>query len=209
MKQKKYEEMTKKELLKIAKLHGIKGRHRMSKEKLIDAILKKKKPIKEMKKFEELLKKENLPKRYGENHLELLPKEPGTVYVHWEIEKKDKNPILKLLNGRKPVVTIPVMSDSGSGYMHVEEGKKLKAVIGIESGKGFKKIVQSEEITVPVSKPSSDKTVKWVKIDVEKGKVKRYKAKSETNKKLEEKKKKTEKTAKTVKYLRFHRRNEE
>ncbi len=201
MKKKSYEEMNRKELLRIAKLYGVKGRHRMTKEKLIKAISEKKEPIEKLRNFEEKLKQKNLPHKYDKNHIELLPKEPGVVYVHWEIRNQKKQPILKLMEKKKSVLAIPVMSKIGDGYMHVDEGKNLRAVIGIESGKQFKKIVESEEIAVPVSFPSNDRTVKWAKVDLKKGKVRKTRKNTKATKKLEEKKEKTEKIAKTVKYI--------
>ncbi len=198
---KDYGKMTRKEILKIAKVYVIKGRHKMSKDKLIKAISKKKEPIKKMREFEASLKNEKLLKKYKENHIELLPKEPGTVYVHWEIEKQRKQPVLKLVNKKRSVLAIPVMSETGDGYMHTEEGESLKAVIGVQNGRSFKKIIESEEIIVPVSKPSRNKILKWVKIDLEKSKIKKVKRIVKETKALKEKKNKTENTAKTIKYI--------
>jgi hypothetical protein len=193
--------MNKKELLQIAKLYGIKGRHRMSKDKLINAILKKREPIDRMKNFEERLKQKKLPQNYNENHIELLPKEPGTVYVHWEVKYTKNSSVLKLLERKKAVLAVPVMSKTGDGYMHVEEGKSLKAVIGIEGKDGFSKIVESEEIFVPVSKPSNNKTVRMAKVNLKDKKTKKVARKVKVTEELEEKKKNTEKVAKTVKYI--------
>ena len=201
MKKKSYKEMVRKELLQIAKLYGVKGRHKMTKEKLIMAISKKKEPIEKLRKFEENLKQKKLPHKYDKNHIELLPKEPGIVYVHWEIQNQKKQPVLKLMEKKKSVLSIPVMSKIGDGYMHVDGGKNLRAIIGIKSGKQFKKIVESEEITVPVSTPSNNKTVRWVKIDLKRGKVMKTHKNTKVTKELKEKKKKTEKIAKTVKYI--------
>jgi hypothetical protein len=201
---KTYEEMTKKELLKIAKLHGIKGRHKMNKETLIQKILEKKAPLKSIKKIEEELKNKKLREKYNENHVELLPKDPSTVYVHWEVKEQKANPTLRLMSKRKTELELPLMSNEGEGYLKVNEGKPLRAVIGIKKGKRFQKIIESPEIFVPKNTPSENKNVKWAYVNPETGKTrKKGKNPQIANKnKLEEKKKKTEKTAKTVKYIR-------
>ncbi len=199
-----YEEMTKKELLKIAKLHGIKGRHKMNKTTLIEKIKEKKEPLKQIKKKEEELKKKTLPEKYGENHIELLPKDPSTVYVHWEITEK-KSPLLRLMSKRKVEMELPLMSKQGEGYLKVQEGKPLRAVVGIKQGNKFKKIAVSSEILVPRSKPTRSKSIKWEYVNPNTGKVRKKKKteKIPNKNKLEDKKKKTEKTAKTIKYIRI------
>ncbi len=199
-----YEKMTKKELLKIAKLHGIKGRHKMNKATLIKSIKDKNAPLEQIKKKEEELKKKILPDRYGENHVELLPKDPSTVYVHWEITE-EKNPVLRLMSKRIVEMELPLMSNQGEGYLKVQEGKPLRAEVGTKKGNKFKRIAASPEILVPRNKPAKSKSVKWEYVNPETGKVrKRKKTEKVSNKaQLEEKKKKTEKTAKTVKYIRI------
>ena len=201
---KTYKEMTKKELLKIAKVHGIKGRHKMNKTTLIEKIEEKKEPLKQIKKKEEELKKNNPPDRYEENHIELLPKDPSTVYVHWEVAK-EKNPILRLMSKRKIEMELPLMSNQGEGYLKVQEGKPLRAEVGIKKGNKFKKIVASPEILVPRSKPTKSKSTKWGYVNPETGKAQKKKKTEKVSNKtqLEEKKQKTEKTAKTVKYIRI------
>jgi len=201
---KTYKEMTKKELLKIAKLHGIKGRHKMNKTTLIEKIEEKREPLKQIKKKEEELKKSNPPDKYGENHIELLPKDPSTVYVHWEVVE-EKNSILRLMSKRKVEMELPLMSKEGEGYLKVQEGKPLRAEIGTKKGNKFKKIAVSPEILVPRSKPSKSKNTKWEYVNPETGKVRKKKKTEKVSNKvqLEEKKKKTEKTAKTVKYIRI------
>ncbi len=201
---KPYEKMTKKELLKIAKLHGIKGRHKMSKAALIKKIKEKNKPLRQIKEKEEEIKKNNPPDRYEENHVELLPKDASTVYVHWEVVE-EKSPVLRLMSKRKVEIEIPLMSNQGEGYLKVQEGKPLRAEVGIKKGNKFKKITTSPEILVPRSKPVKSKSVKWEYVNPETGKVQKKRKKEKVSHKaqLEEKKKKTEKTAKKIKYIRI------
>lgn len=198
---KKYEKMTKKELLRIARIYGIKGRSKMDIKTLIKEIEKKKIPIEKMKKFEEELKSKKLPKEHNEDFVQLLPKEPGTVFVHWETKKSGKEVVLRINEDKKNVIEIPVMSNKGNGYMKVGEGKKVNAVVGVMKNGEFKKIAESPEVLVPVSKASDNKTVKWVSVRKKRRVSKKTVPKN--MEKLEEKKKNTEKAAKSVKYIKI------
>jgi len=204
MNKKNYDEMTKKELLDVAKRHGIKGRHKMNKTALIKAIKLKDKSAEKTIKNEEKLKKRKLDVHYGVNHLELLPKEPGNVYVHWEIADKEKKSdiFLRLRNKGKTVLEIPVASYKGEGYLRVEEGKPLTASIGFKKGKRFVSVVSSEEILVPRSKPSAKKTIEWAYVNPDTGRIAKRQRKVQDKETLEKKRERTEKTAKKVKYIR-------
>ena len=204
MNKKNYDEMTKKELLDVAKRHGIKGRHKMNKTALIKAIKLKDKSAEKTIKNEEKLKKRKLDVHYGVNHLELLPKEPGNVYVHWEIADKEKKSdiFLRLRNKGKTVLEIPVASYKGEGYLRVEEGKPLTASIGFKKGKRFVSVVSSEEILVPRSKPSVKKTIEWAYVNPDTGRIAKRQRKVQDKETLEKKRERTEKTAKKVKYIR-------
>ncbi|MCD6107811.1 MAG: DUF4912 domain-containing protein [Caldisericaceae bacterium] len=190
MNRKSYDEMTKKELLDVAKRRGIKGRNKMNKIALIKAIKLKDKPMQKITKSEEKIKKRKLDVDYEVNHLELLPKEPGNVYVHWEIADKEKKTdiFLRLINKGKMVLEIPVASDKGKGYLRVEEGKPLIASIGFKKRKRFVSIVSSEEILVPHSKPSAKKTIEWIYVNPDTGKIVKKQRKVHDKKALKKKK---------------------
>ncbi len=202
---KKYEDMTRKELLRIAKIYGIKGRSRMNKNVLIREIEKKKIPVEEMRKFEKELKKKKSFENKTGDFVQVLPKEPGTVFVYWEVKNPgNKEIFLEIKEDKREIIKIPIMSDKGSGYMKVEEGKKVKAVIGFEENGRFIGIAESVEVLVPVSKASNDKTVRWIDT---RNKANTRVKKAETKEKaaLEEKRIKTEKEAKSVKYIRVRK----
>ncbi len=205
MNKKSYDEMNKKELLDVAKRHEIKGRHKMNKTKLIKAIKLKDRPTRKIVKSEEKIKERKLDMHYGVNHLELLPKEPGNVYVHWEITDKEKKSgiFLRLRNKGKTVLEIPVVSYKGEGYLRVEEGKSLIAFIGFKKGKRFVSVVSSEEILVPRSKPSAKKTIEWAYVNPDTGRIVKRQRKAQDKDTLKKKREKTEKTAKTVKYIKI------
>ncbi len=205
MNKKSYGEMTKKELLDVAKRHEIKGRHKMNKTTLIDAIKLKGETKEKIAKSEEKIKRRKLDVHYGVNHLELLPKEPGNVYVHWKIVGKGKKSdiFLRLKNKGKTVLEIPVASYKGKGYLRVEEGKPLTASIGFKKGKRFVSVVSSEEIVVPRSKPSAKKTIKWAYVDPDIRRIVKRQRKVQDKDALEKRNEKTEKTAKTVKYIKI------
>ncbi|MEA3313133.1 MAG: DUF4912 domain-containing protein [Caldisericota bacterium] len=205
MNKKSYDEMNKKELLDVAKRYGIKGRHKMNKTKLVSAIKLRDKMKEKIAKSEGKIKRRKLDVSYGVNHLELLPKEPGNVYVHWKIVGKEKKSdiFLRLRNKGKTVLEIPVASYKGKGYLRVEEGKSLAASIGFKKGKRFVSVISSEEIVVPRSKPSAKKTTKWAYVNPNTGRIVKRQKKVQDKNTLEEKKKKTEKTAKTVKYIKI------
>lgn len=193
---KEFESMLRKELVQLASIYHIKNRHKLSKSELISAIKKAKKPLKDIKSIEEKVLKE-LPKKYNINHLEFAPKEPGYAFVNWETNEA-QNPTLKIHDGRKELLSLPVRS-SGKGYFKVTEGSKLKATLGVYKGNRFKGIVSSSEIYFPLSSPLTHGEVEWVN---SKEKSKKHKKVKETKEMLKEKEK-IEKAAKKIKYLRF------
>jgi len=204
---KKYEDMNKKELLQIAKVYGIKGRHKMKKEELIKALKTSKKPLKEVKKVEEELKGEITQKKL-ENHLELLPKEPGVVFVNWQVETEklgtDEGE-LKLIGGKKEILDLPVKISQGKGYMRVEEGITLKAVIGFKEKNRFRALISSEPIVVPRGSATGKNEVKWGKMSLREKKVEKKSTAIKPSKKMEKEKEKLEKEAKSIKYIRYPR----
>jgi hypothetical protein len=202
---KKYEDMSKNELIEIAKRLSIKGRHKMKKEDLIKVLKKGKKPLKEIRAVEEGLKVE-IKKRKLEDHIELLPKEPGMVYVDWQIDEKNlkaKEGELRLYGNKKEILSIPVNIATGKGYMRVEEGVSLVAVIGTVQKKIFKPIISSESIVVPRGSPSGKNLLKWGKTGSKKGKVIKKNIEVSPNKAMEKEKKKLEEEARNIKYLRY------
>ncbi len=202
---KKYGDMSQKELLQIAKIYGIKNRHKMKKEDLIKALSKSKKSLKEIKKIEEDLKRE-IRKKKLENHLELLPKEPGIVFVDWQVDLKDLKTDegeLKLIGNKKEILNLSVKISEGKGYIKVEEGINLKAILGFRKKNRFSPIISSEPINVPRKSALKKGTLKWGKINTIKGKVVKKKVTIKPSKELEKEKEKLKKEAKHIKYLRY------
>jgi hypothetical protein len=201
----KYEDMNKKELLQIAKVYGIKDRHKMKKEDLIKAIKKGKKPLKEIKKIEENLKGE-IKKKTLQDHLELLPKEPGVVFVNWQVDTaglETNEGELKLVGGKKEILDLPVKISEGKGYIKVEEGITVKAAIGFKKRGYFKTVISSESIVVPRGSVLKKTELKWGKIDFKKRKVEKKTVTTKPTKEMEKEKKKLEKEAKKIKYIRY------
>ncbi|NCO28203.1 MAG: hypothetical protein COS15_03360 [Caldiserica bacterium CG02_land_8_20_14_3_00_36_38] len=201
----KYEDMNKKELLQIAKVYGIKDRHKMKKEDLIKAIKKGKKPLKEIKKIEENLKGE-IKKKTLQDHLELLPKEPGVVFVNWQVDTaglETNEGELKLVGGKKEILDLPVKISEGKGYIKVEEGITVKAAIGFKKRGHFKTVISSESIVVPRGSALKKTELKWGKIDFKKRKVEKKTVTTKPTKEMEKEKKKLEKEAKKIKYIRY------
>ncbi len=196
-----YEGMSRAELLKIATIHGIKNRHKMKKEELIEALKSKKKPLKEIKEVEKSLKKKPQEK-YGIPHLELLPKEPGYVFVNWEVPE-NKELQLRIKEGTKPLIELPVESH-GKGYFRVPEGSRITASVGSIRKDRFREIVKSSEFVVPVSKMQDSDNVKWVDVKDLKEAKKRVKETEEMRKE----KRKAQKLAKKIKYMRLYRENQ-
>ncbi|MGB9695167.1 MAG: Rho termination factor N-terminal domain-containing protein [Caldisericaceae bacterium] len=199
---KKYEEMTRKELMEIARTKGIKNPGKLKKSDLILAIKSSKKPLKKIKETEEALKGE-VPARYEETHLEFLPKEPGTVFVSWEISQKDsksKEGVLKILEGEKEFVSLPVKFPSGKGYVRVDEGKNFIAVVGTAYRGKFREIVSSQPVSVPRSKPIKDGKIEFGRVGVPEKKSVKV---ASVSKKMEEEKEKINEEAKKIKYIRY------
>ncbi|MGB9832720.1 MAG: Rho termination factor N-terminal domain-containing protein [Caldisericum exile] len=191
--------LKRKELLKLAKLHGIKNRNKMKKEELIKAIKKAKKPLEELKAIEEKLRKE-LQEKTGETHLIIIPKEPGYAFVNWEVKEESGTGILKVFEDKHEKFEIQVNIEHGKSYVRVEEDKKIKAVLGIEKNGKFAKIIESNEIIIPTTKRTEGKaefvdirTLKKAKPQ----KVEKDKMKEVINEEI--------KTAREIKYLRYKR----
>lgn len=194
--------LKRKELLRLAKLHGIKNRNKMKKEELIKAIKKAKKPLEDLKAVEEKLRKE-LQEKTGETHLIVIPKEPGYAFLDWEVKEKSGEGVLKVYEDKREKFSIPVKLEHGKSYLRVEEDKKIKAILGIESNGKFEKIVESNEILTPTTSKTEGKvefrdvrTLKKEKV----GKVKKEK--------MEEVLEEEIKTAKELKYLRYKKEGE-
>jgi len=90
------------ELLALAKSFAIKGRHRMTKPQLIQAIgshLKKSRTAKSIRMRAEPARKStpvrpktnyaDLPFSYGETELVLMPVDPFSIFVYWDFSPKD------------------------------------------------------------------------------------------------------------------------
>ncbi|MFU2157923.1 MULTISPECIES: Rho termination factor N-terminal domain-containing protein [Caldisericum] len=191
--------LKRKELLRLAKLHGIKNRNKMKKEELIKAIKKAKKPLEELKAIEEKLRKE-LQEKTGETHLIIIPKEPGYAFVNWEVKEESGTGILKVFEDKHEKFEIQVNIEHGKSYVRVEEDKKIKAVLGIEKNGKFAKIIESNEIIIPTTKRTEGKaefvdirTLKKAKPQ----KVEKDKMKEVINEEI--------KTAREIKYLRYKR----
>jgi len=205
---KKLESMSRKELLVLARVNDIKGRSKMKKAELIAAIKKARKPLKELRKVESDLKQE-ISKKIEKDHIELLPQEPRTVFVNWEItEKYSKEGVLKIIRQEDELLNIPVNLSHGKGYMRIEGSGEIKAVIGYNRGRRFKEIISSEAIILPSGKVSSDRTLKWANVDVEKGGYKVKKEKTKSSEELEKERERQEKEAKKIKYLHFPRQSD-
>jgi hypothetical protein len=146
------QKLKRKELIRIAKIYGIKNRNKMKKNELIRAIKKARKPIEELRKTEEKLKRE-LSKKTEETHLIVLPKEPGYVYVNWEVKgKEEKVGTLIVFEDDKEKFSIPVNLDYGRSYIHIEEDKKVKVELGVEKNGKFETLLESNEVIVPTTK---------------------------------------------------------
>lgn len=195
---KSYEAMSKAELLKIALIYGIKNRHKMKKDELINSIEKAKKPLKAIREVETSLNK-SLKDKYNIIHLEFMPKDPGYAFLSWEVPGYE-NLKLKISSQKEDFISLPI-SGYGKGYFKVPEGSNLKAVIGKEIKDKFRVVASSPEISIPVSKPHSSMNSVW--IDVRKLKANKKKI-SETEE-MRKQRKETEKLAKKIKYLRLDR----
>ncbi|MEF3245449.1 MAG: DUF4912 domain-containing protein [Caldisericaceae bacterium] len=188
--------LTRKELLNLAKVLGIKKRTNMKKEELIKAIKNTRKAIEEIKKLEDELKKK--VKKTNEEHIIALAKEPEYVFVNWETEKVGEG-VIRVLENDIEKFSIPVNLKEGKSYFKVEEDKEVKVELGIIDKKGkFEKLLDSNKVLVPTSKQtfgtSTFKNLASLK-KAREGKIKQ----EEMNKYIEQE----EKTRKELKYLRF------
>lgn len=188
--------LTRKELLNLAKVLGIKKRTNMKKEELIKAIKNTRKAIEEIKKLEDELKKK--VKKTNEEHIIALAKEPEYVFVNWETEKVGEG-VIRVLENDIEKFSIPVNLKEGKSYFKVEEDKEVKVELGIIDKKGkFEKLLDSNKVLVPTSKQtfgtSTFKNLASLK-KAREGKIKQ----EEMNRYIEQE----EKTRKELKYLRF------
>ncbi|BAL81215.1 Rho termination factor N-terminal domain-containing protein [Caldisericum exile] len=187
------------ELLRLAKIHGVKNRNKMKKEELIKAIKKAKKPLEELKAIEERLRRE-LQEKTGETHLIAIPKEPGYAFINWEAKEESGTGILKVFEDRREKFSIPVNLEHGKSYIKVEEDKKVKVILGKEEKGKFTKIVESNEILIPTTKKTEGK---YEFIDMKT--LKKEKSQKVANELMKEIVDEELKTAKEMKYLRYKR----
>lgn len=195
-----YEKLEKKELIRIAKIYCIKNRYRMKKDDLINAIKKAKRPLKNVKELENLIRNKKAIS-YQIPHVELLPKEPGFVFVSWEIPK-ERNLILRIIEEGKDFISLPV-EKSGKGYFRVPEGSNISASVGKFVGGKFIELTSSSSIFVPSSTSRIGDEVRWINVKEKAAKKKKV---SENNK-MKEEREKLEKLAKKIRYLRYPREN--
>ncbi len=188
--------LTRKELLNIAKVLGIKKRTKMKKEEIIKAIKNTRKAIEEIKKLEDELKKK--VEKTNEEHLIALAKEPEYVFVNWETEKVGEG-VIRVLENNVEKFSIPVNLKEGKSYIKVEEDKEVKVELGTIDKKGkFKKLLDSNKVIVPTSKQTFGSPT-FRNLDslkkAREGKVKQ----EEMSKYIEQE----EKTRKELKYLKY------
>lgn len=199
---KKYEDMTRKELVEIAKTQGIRNVGKLKKDAIILAIKSRKKPLKKIREIEEATKKD-VPSGYGKTHLEFLPKEPGTVFVGWEVsgsDSKNKEGILKVFEGKKEFISLPVKFPSGKGYLKVDEGEKFVAVVGVNEKGKFKEIISSKPVTVPTSKLAQDGKVEFGRVGAP---SKTLKKTPSVSNRIEKEKIKISEEVKRINYIRY------
>jgi hypothetical protein len=154
-------EKLKKELLEIAKKLKIKGRHKMKKKELIEAIEKEliklsleednfsshinweKEEIKEETEIIlDLPVEYKIPDRYNIDKIVLLPIDPHKHFTYWFLKDETLNKLkenygdfkflIKLYKERKETLSFEVYSESGDYYIHhYAPFKRLFAVFGI------------------------------------------------------------------------------
>ncbi len=200
----KYEEMKRKELIKVAKTFGVKNRNKMTKEMLLQALATNRKPLEKIKEIENTLKKQPILLQ-DEPHIEFLPQEPGNVFVSWGVDKnhaKNKQGVLKIFKEGKEYLSLDVNIFNGSGYIRVDEGKELKAKIGYINRGKFREIISSPSISVPSSKPSESKKVEFGKVGIGRKTPEKF---AKVDKKMEQEKRKLAKEGKEIKYLKYPR----
>lgn len=181
----KLEMLSKNQLYAKAKNLGIKGRGKMTKTQLISAILNLSKPdvliqksaVSDSTHFyqigyethpENLKKDENkkpdysIPERYNINYAYVLPINPSSVHIFWEVTSETiknfsreygiNNPrlFLKILGDFNEVFTASI-EEFGSYYFSNEilVGKEIWVEIGILQGSEFYSLIISNRILVP------------------------------------------------------------
>jgi hypothetical protein len=92
----------------------------------------------------------DLPVRYGENMVYLLPLNPETLFVYWEVQVEGQV-LLRLKNltaGAEQM--IKVNTSVGNWYVHgIESGSKYVVEMGIERDGNYSQICSSMIVVTP------------------------------------------------------------
>lgn len=196
------ENLTKKELYELAKNLNIKNRSKMTKDELIEAISneasdKAKENLIEksstkpeihhyhigytedlLPKVEEKVEEEKpIPERYNIDYIYILPVNPSTVHIFWEITDNTIKYINLNFNVEVEGIQVKIYADDveigripidqfGNYYFNSEQlsGKEIWAEVGATSGNEFYSIAITKRINMPRNYISSEEDVTYMTV---------------------------------------------
>jgi hypothetical protein len=179
----RYHKMKKDELLALAAEAGVKGRSRMTKAQLIEALVNlaqavepvpEQVPASEPPPSPDLRPGPPAPERIPqlpllleENRLVLLPQGPKTAFAYWELVGDDVpgDLILKVISTSAgiEIASSEVAGRTGSFYIVLERpGQEIEATLGHGPDGVFQMLLKSNRIRLPDDSPSDDLPTVWM-----------------------------------------------
>lgn len=178
----RYREMKRTELIALAAEAGVKGRSRMTKTQLIEALLKLARavepepvqatasaappvpdtwpppPVQDI--------TPELPPLLGKSRLVLLPQGPRTAFAYWELAGDAEPGILDLriilAQSGEEIAVYESSGRTGSYYVRLDSsGQEIEALMGNRAG-GLNQILRSNRIRLPDDSPSEELPTLWM-----------------------------------------------
>jgi hypothetical protein len=179
----RYYEMKRDQLLALAAEARIKGRSRMKKAQLVEALLKLADAVEKASgqipgsgfppasgewpppSVPELTPE--LPPLLGDSRLVLLPQGPKIAFTYWELAE-DAVPadlVLQVVSVQTGagIALYGIAGRTGSYYIRLDRsGQEIEALLGSRTGGVFKQILRSNRIRLPDDSPSADLPDLWM-----------------------------------------------
>jgi hypothetical protein len=179
----RYHGMKRNDLLALAAEAGVKGRSRMTKTQLIEALLKLAEAVEPV--SEQIAASDTprtpdewppppvqertpeLPPLLGESRLVLLPQGPKIAFAYWELTG-DAVPgglVLKVMSIQTGIgiALHEIAGRTGSYYIRLDQsGQEIEAILGNQTGGEFHQMLRSNRIRLPDDSPSEELPTLWM-----------------------------------------------
>jgi len=175
--------MKRSELLSLAAKAGVKGRSRMNKGQLMEALLVLSRAVEPVSEqvpasaappepgaWPPPVHREQapvLPPLLGINRLVLLPQGPRIAFAYWELDREvgPEGIVLRILSAQTGarIAVYEIAGRTGSYYLRFEEsGLEIEGLLGDRVGGEFHLILRSNRIRLPDDSPSDELPDLWM-----------------------------------------------